>query len=579
MNCDWRDCVRDSPSPRAYDAAMRLDPRCVVLSVVLAAGVSGGAGCGVTPTIIDAESSGTDSKGSVLTWTGNPQASASLGLSVTGNDEGASSAENSLSSETTGGVTGSGDLSETASGELATDSSEGATSADATSSGDEGPSATATVSGADSDQGDDGGSSQNHPPSARAGRAVMTTGSSVVLGAHQSFDADGDSLAYYWQQIQGPVAAIIEDPRAAGTRAELPVPGHYAFRVRVDDGQAYDEAEVGGLRRNSDDALRAEYVIHISVDGLRPDIVLLLGSDELPAMFRLRREGAYTNNARADITHTITVPNHVSQVTGRFVSGAQGHGYDINATVSDRSIHDQKGEYVASIFDVVHDAGLHTAYYATKTKMNVIPFSFTGQTGAQDLIPPNHGRAKIDEVYVDWDLDQQTARFVQHLRERPPEYGFFHISAPDDEGHSTGWVVELDSPYADGVRRADAALGRILETVESSALMRNRTTIILTSDHGGEGLNHTEAELAVNYTIPFYVWGAGIEAARELYSLNPDSRMDPGVRQVADLGVSAPIRNADAANLATTILGLGTIPGSTINVQAPLVVSSESAGD
>ena len=68
----------------------------------------------------------------------------------------------------------------------------------------------------------------------------------------------------------------------------------------------------------------AEYVIHISVDGLWPDA---LDGQPLPAFERLRAEGITTDNARADAD---SLPNHTTQLTGRGVAGPDGHNWRVN---------------------------------------------------------------------------------------------------------------------------------------------------------------------------------------------------------------------------------------------------------
>ena len=68
---------------------------------------------------------------------------------------------------------------------------------------------------------------------------------------------------------------------------------------------------------------QVDYVIHISVDGLRGSVIEELGPAELPNFYRVRAEGAYTDNARALYENTVTMPNHVSMITGRPRDGAE----------------------------------------------------------------------------------------------------------------------------------------------------------------------------------------------------------------------------------------------------------------
>ncbi|MEX0979137.1 MAG: alkaline phosphatase family protein [Pirellulales bacterium] len=156
-------------------------------------------------------------------------------------------------------------------------------------------------------------------------------------------------------------------------------------------------------------AAGVQHVIHISVDGLRGDYLQTrIGTSPLlyPNFKRFVDQGASTFNARTDFTHTDTLPNHTSMLTGRPVSQPAGfpntshHGYTNNGTPGATDTLHNSGNpnlsYVASTFDVAHDNGLSTALYASKDKFVIYDQSYTSSTGAVDITGANNGRDKID---------------------------------------------------------------------------------------------------------------------------------------------------------------------------------------
>ena len=317
------------------------------------------------------------------------------------------------------------------------------------------------------------------------------------------------------------------------------------------------------------------YVIHVSVDGLRPDAVERLGM-KLPAFARLRTESAWTHNARTDYDYSITLPNHTSQLTGRPVLGARGHGWTENVDpATGVTLHTHKGAYVASVFDAAHDAGLQTAAYVSKSKFSLFNVSYDEANGAPDTTGADDGRDKIDRFVYDSDTEDLVAELVADLRGDPAAYTFLHIRDPDATGHVWAWNVRSGSRYMRAVRRSDARIGAILDAVESDDRLVGRTALIVTADHGGSRRHH-RADRPQHYTIPFYVWGPGIELA-DLYAINPD-REDPGGERPGFETARQPVRNGDAANLALALLGLDPVPGSTIGLDAPLRVRDAPPG-
>ncbi len=316
-------------------------------------------------------------------------------------------------------------------------------------------------------------------------------------------------------------------------------------------------------------------VILVSIDGLRPDAITALGPKRVPAFYRLREEGAITDNARTAITQTHTLPNHTGMVTSRLAAGLKGHGWIWNKDpLLDDNLHLNRKEYLHSVFSVAHDHGLRTALFASKTKFSLFDVSWGPQNGNLDTVGIDNGRDKID-VYQ---MRTRSENLIDDLEDVMKKESFdllmVHIRNPDTAGHGFGWTTEVPSIYMAAVMKADELLDDIFEHLEEPH-WKDRTFLVLTADHGGPvgEKDHGDNKNPENFTIPFYVWGPGIPGGADLYQLNTDSRGDPGRENpFPSPEYLPPIRNADSGNLCLNLLGLPPIPESTVNAKQDLKV-------
>ena len=328
-----------------------------------------------------------------------------------------------------------------------------------------------------------------------------------------------------------------------------------------------------------------EYVISISLDGCGGTYLGKLfngtatgGPYSIPNFNRLKNEGASTLAAHCDNNTYETLPNHTGMITGRPRDGVDGHGWTINGDPAvGQTIHSNKGSYVASVFDVAHDNGLKTGLYANKSKFSLFDNtatylgggSYNGANGAIDTTGFDNGRDKVDTTYINTTLGGIVVDtlIADQKGANPNKYMFLHINELDAAGHGSGWGSATWNSQAVVV---DSMLGKIFKLIEQDgSAMKGKTAIIVTADHGNQDNPPTSQD---RYSVPFFVWGPGVTAGADLYTLNA------GLRQAADsypmttYAGMQPIRNAEINNLALDLLGLGPIPGSTINFSQNLMV-------
>lgn len=308
-------------------------------------------------------------------------------------------------------------------------------------------------------------------------------------------------------------------------------------------------------KRSLDDAITS--VLAISIDGLNPDALEQLGTAGTPHLHDLMATGASTLNARTEHEKTITLPNHTGMVTGRRIEAATGgHGVTWN---DDRrrpaTVQAAAGTRIESVFTSIHEAGGSTALFASKTKFSLWKRSWP--------LSIDTTRIRLDNAVL--------ARSVRRdLVDETRAFRFVHLSLPDAVGHDKGFMSKA---YLRAVRNVDALVGEIVGAVRSDPLRAGSTAIILTSDHGGRGKDHSDATRLANYRVAFMVAGPGVAAGADLYDLNADDYRDPGTRRTTYRASIQPVRNGDLANLALDLLDLGPVPGSEHNSAQDLDVS------
>lgn len=316
----------------------------------------------------------------------------------------------------------------------------------------------------------------------------------------------------------------------------------------------------------SPSAAQAPYahVMLLCVDGLRPEPLAEARARGLAAFVRLL-EGAHTLNARTDPEWTITLPNHVGMVTGRVVEGPHGHHWRYN-DVPPPGL--RLRTEVASAFDVVAAAGGRCALFASKEKFVLMPRSWNG-VDAGSARGPLHAYAWLPEGA---DAVRAALDFWRESEGAERTFVMVHLRECDRAGHDFGWDLAPDSAYAHAVATVDRALAEVLAWLEARPERARRTALVLTTDHGGGTPfknHHGEGHAATNFTIPFLVWGGDGVPRGDLYALAGAARTAPGAAEPGARG-PAPVRNLDAANLVTALLGLGPVPGSTVNAAQDL---------
>lgn len=274
----------------------------------------------------------------------------------------------------------------------------------------------------------------------------------------------------------------------AGRRVEAPAPPPMAKPAPVPGPATPPASRPASLRAL--DAPLAQRAVIVSIDGLRPD--LLIGAD-VPNLRRLLPASCYTFWAlTVDDPYVYTLPSHATMLTG---VNPSRHGVIWNNYIEAAYPREP------TLFDLARRSGLTTAMVSGKMKLTAL----ARPDALNWLYLPE--REPVD------DLEVVAERAVQILREHRPGVLFVHFAGVDGTGHEWGW----GSPEQQAaLERVDVALGRVVDAIDNLALA-DSTLLIVTADHGGAGFTHwTDPR---SRTIPWIARGPGMRRGFDLNRL------------------------------------------------------------
>jgi arylsulfatase A-like enzyme len=295
---------------------------------------------------------------------------------------------------------------------------------------------------------------------------------------------------------------------------------------------------------------RAQRVIVVSIDGLRPDAIDAANAETLR---KLIERGAYCATAQT-VRPSITLPSHTSMLSGL---DFERHGVVWNNYRPGYIVH-------PTIFSVVAQVGKKSAMLFSKDKFHFLanPACVNWVYGppVPDKIPVSEDYSEIEQLKLMLKKEEAAAKLPPPKTPVTPPPGelmttaemlgrafatawpvqkwpltFIHFREPDEAGHRKGW---MGPEYIEGVKAVDKALAGIVATIEKNGGFE-ATALIVSADHGGSGRGHyrwMEPNKVENVTIPWICVGPGVA---------------PGMK------IDRVLRTYDTAPTALAFIGLG----------------------
>ncbi|WP_031530621.1 alkaline phosphatase family protein [Dyadobacter crusticola] len=253
------------------------------------------------------------------------------------------------------------------------------------------------------------------------------------------------------------------------------------------------------FRKNEEGPAGIEHVIVIGVDGLSPDGIK---KAETPFIDQMISGGAVKWNVRTVLT-SASSQNWASMIMG---TGPEQHGiinndWEMDDHTLPAIVNEADGRF-PTIFSILRkarpDAEIGTVYH----------WEGFGRLFQKNALNYDKHFSTEDSTATD---------FIRYIKSKKPVLGFVHFDHVDHAGHHGGHGSQ---EYYKSVVKADSLIGEVLKGIDEAG-MKEKTLVILWSDHGGIGYGHggatpQEAEIAG----VFYGKGIkkGYQIAQQVYT-------------------------------------------------------------
>ena len=125
-----------------------------------------------------------------------------------------------------------------------------------------------------------------------------------------------------------------------------------------------------------------------------------------------------------------------------------------------------------------------------------------------------------------------TSVAMNFITKEKPVFTFIYYQLPEVTGISKGFNTK---DYYQAVNEIDTEIGKLVAGLQESKMLQN-TTIIITSDHGGEGFG---VESTGNLEVPWIITGPGVQKNILLESPNDNLNTSPTIARI--LGLKTPL--------------------------------------
>ncbi|MBQ9583866.1 MAG: alkaline phosphatase family protein [Bacteroidales bacterium] len=236
--------------------------------------------------------------------------------------------------------------------------------------------------------------------------------------------------------------------------------------------------------------VKAKRVIIFTFDGIRVDGLAQANTPNIDSLIATGSASFLTR----DVMPSITLPNYTSHLLG---AGPEVHGVVDNSWTMDNiklpAVETDQDGYFPSVFKVLHDAGIKTAYY-----WNWLP-----------LINPINQKWLDDKLSSEENdyatLCDRAMEFIAANRDQKM-FMFLYDVWTDVMGHRHQW---MSPEYIKSIEDDDAQVGRVIDFLKKEGLYED-SHLMFISDHGGIGYGHggtTPEEM----TVPWIISGPGIK--------------------------------------------------------------------